>query len=193
MTPKPNPRNPLMIDIPQQLETERLLLCAPAAGFGLIVQAAIRETHDKLKTWFGWAQTVPTLDETEEEIRKAVIRFHGRERMRFYLFRKTDGAFVGEIELTPLDWQIASFALSFWVSKSYEGQGFMTEAVNGLVSFAFSKCQAHRLEIRCDSRHHRLIGVAERAGFIYEGVRLRDRRDDNGNLRDTVVYVKFSS
>lgn len=183
--------NPLMLDVPQQLETERLLLCAPSAGLSSIVQAAIRDSHDSLKQWFAWAKTLPTQAEIETDIRQAIIRFHQREDMRFYLFKKTDGVLAGVSWLTPLDWRVPSFAIGYWINTRFEGEGFITEAVQGLVSFAFQTCAANRLEIRCDSRNRRSIAVAERAAFIYEGIRHHDRRDVDGNLRDTVVYVRF--
>jgi ribosomal-protein-serine acetyltransferase len=185
------PIDPLLADVPQQLETERLLLCAPQAGLGTILNNAITESHTSLKRWFTWAQTLPTVEETEKNIRQAVVRFHQREQLQFFLFKKEDGVFMGMVGLHPLDWKVPSFTLGYWVSTKFEGKGYVTEAVNGVVHFAFKVLKAKRVQIECDARNHRSSAVAERAGFLYEGTRHWDSRDVEGKLCDTLVYVKF--
>ncbi|HLR62964.1 MAG TPA: hypothetical protein VK097_11090 [Lentibacillus sp.] len=38
--------NPILLDIPEQFETERLLLRAPQSGDGVMVNKAIRESFE---------------------------------------------------------------------------------------------------------------------------------------------------
>lgn len=186
-----NPIDPFILDIPQQMETERLLLCAPQANLSVIINPAIQSSLDSLKKWFKWAHEAQTLQHTEKNIRQAMGKFHNREELRYYLFKKEDGVFVGTTSLFPLSWSVPSFALGYWVSASSQGQGFITEAVRGLTHFAFTTCQARRVEIHCDARNNKSAAVAERAGFIFEGTRHWDNRDVEGKLCDTLVYVKF--
>ncbi|MFZ0578962.1 MAG: GNAT family N-acetyltransferase, partial [Psychrobacillus psychrotolerans] len=48
--------NPLLLDIPLQIETERLLLRAPRqSGDGTIVNDAIKESFNELKAWLPFA------------------------------------------------------------------------------------------------------------------------------------------
>lgn len=185
------PIDPFMLDIPQQMETERLLLCAPQANLSVIVNPAIQSSLESLKKWFRWAHEPQTLQYTEMNIRQAMGRFHNREELRYYLFKKEDGLFVGTASLFPESWAVPSFAIGYWVSTASTGQGFITETVRGLTHFAFSTCQAHRVEIHCDARNNKSAAVAERAGFIFEGTRHWDSRDVEGKLCDTLVYVKF--
>lgn len=186
------PIDPLMLDVPLQLETERLLLCAPQAGWGTMINAVIRDSHDHLKKWFRWAKDIETPHQTEANIRHAIIKFHEREDLRYYLFRKEDGVILGAIGLRSIDWNVPSFSIGYWVSAKFQGKGYMTESVSGICHFAFDTCKAKRIEIHCDSRNFRSAAVAERAGFFYEGIRRRDSLDINGELCDTLVYVKFS-
>ncbi|GKU76426.1 GNAT family N-acetyltransferase [Paenibacillus sp. L3-i20] len=46
------------------------------------------------------------------------------------------------------------------------------------------------MEIRCDSRNSQSYRVAERAGFVLEGILRNERCDDEGFLRDTMVFSK---
>lgn len=189
--PHHKPINPFMLDIPQQMETERLLLCAPQANLSVIVNPAIQSSLESLKKWFRWAHEPQTLQHTEINIRQAMGRFHNREELRYYLFKKEDGLFVGTASLFPESWTVPSFTIGYWVSTASVGQGFMTETVRGLAHFAFTTCQARRVEIHCDARNSKSAAVAERAGFIFEGTRHWDSRDVEGKLCDTLVYVKF--
>ncbi|MCI0709655.1 MAG: GNAT family N-acetyltransferase [Chloroflexi bacterium] len=184
--------DPLMIDIPQQLETERLLMSAPQAGYGPIVNKAVIASFDSLHQWMNWAHEKPTVQESERILRELLVRFLKREVMNFYMFRKSDGEFVGTVGLHPLDWSVPSFEIGYWSSVRHRGQGYTTEAVKGLCTFAIKSLKARRLEIHCDVRNHASAAVAERTGFVYEGTRHWDGRDPQGNLRDTNVYVIYS-
>ncbi len=51
--------NPILLDIPLQLETERLLLRAPMqSGDGIIVNEAIKDSFNELNNWLPFAQTI---------------------------------------------------------------------------------------------------------------------------------------
>ncbi|MGM3042100.1 GNAT family N-acetyltransferase, partial [Bacillus cereus group sp. BC46] len=68
--------NPLLLDVPLQLETERLILRAPhQTGDGKIVNQAIRGSFNELKAWLPFAQELPTVEETEVNLRNAHINF----------------------------------------------------------------------------------------------------------------------
>lgn len=69
-----NDVNPLLLEIPLQIETERLLLRAPKQlGDGSIVNEAIQFSITELKTWLPFAQKLPTVEETEVNLRMAIL------------------------------------------------------------------------------------------------------------------------
>lgn len=88
--------NPLLLDIPLQLETERLILRAPhQTGDGKIVNQAIKDSFSELKAWLPFAQELPTAEETEINLRNAHINFLKRESFRFLIFDKNSNHFIG--------------------------------------------------------------------------------------------------
>jgi RimJ/RimL family protein N-acetyltransferase len=181
----------LLPEFADHFETERLLLRAPRSGDGLVVNAAIQESFEKLHRWMDWARRMPTVAESETFSREAAARFRTREELPLYLFDKTDDSFVGASGLHSIDWSVPRFEIGYWLRTSCEGQGYMTEAVKGITEFAFTALGAVRLEIRCDLANHASAAVARRAGFAFE-VRMRNhRRNGNGELTDTLVFVKF--
>jgi len=63
--------NPILLDIPESFETERLLIRVPRPGDGLAFNAAILESFDDLQPWMPWAKERPSIEKTEENSRKA--------------------------------------------------------------------------------------------------------------------------
>ena len=186
----PGHPNPILLDFPDHLETERLLIRAPKPGDAPAIHAAINELMDNLRPWMPWADPHETVDELETFLRSMVARFITREELMLLLWRKSDGLFVGGSGLHRIDWSVPRFEIGYWVRASLEGQGYITEAVNGIAHFAFDTLQAERVEIRCDSRNQRSAAVAKRAGFSLDGTLRRDSRSPSGDLRDTLVFSK---
>lgn len=161
--------NPILIDLPEQIETERLSIRWPCPGAGIVVNEAIRETFADLKTWMPWAQTLPSVEESEARARSAHAKVLAREDLPVHLFRKDTGELVGCSGLHPRGWEIPKFEIGYWCRTSCQGQGYITEAVKAITAFGFATIKARRIEIRCDERNDRSRRVAERAGFQVEG------------------------
>ena len=96
---------------------------------------------------------------------------------------------VGSSGLHRIDWGVPKFEIGYWCRTRFAGQGYVTEAVQGITAFAFEALGAQRLEIRCDSRNSPSARVAERAGFQLEGELRNNELDTSGHLRNTLVYA----
>ena len=80
--------DPLLIDVPERIETERLILRCPQPGDGVLVNAAVRESLDALRPFMPWAQTAPSVDESELVCRRAQARFRLREDLVLSIFER---------------------------------------------------------------------------------------------------------
>ena len=183
--------DPLLIDIPEEIETERLIVRIARPGEGAAVNEAIHESFAELQPWMPWAQTCPTPDETEAHGRRAHARFHAREDLTYRGWLKDTRRFVVATGLHRFDWSVPRFEIGYWVRTSLSGQGYITEAVNGIADMAFSKLNATRLEIRCDSNNQRSAAVALRAGFTLEAKLRCESRTPDGALRDTLIFSRL--
>ncbi|HET9206978.1 MAG TPA: GNAT family N-acetyltransferase, partial [Burkholderiaceae bacterium] len=92
--------------------------------------------------------------------------------------------------LHRFDWSVPRFEIGYWVRRSEQGRGLITEAVQTLVRFAFDGLRARRVEVRMSSMNHRSRAVAERCGFTLEGVLRQDSLGVDGQPRDTAVYAR---
>jgi RimJ/RimL family protein N-acetyltransferase len=185
--------NPLLLDFPDHFETERLLIRAPRAGDGAQVHEAMVESFDQLHRWLPWARTLKTLAETEQMIHRMAARFLLREDFTLLLFRKTDERFIGSSGLHQVSWEVPRFEIGYWIRTSFQGQGYVTEAVSGITAFAFTVFSAERIEIRCDPCNRRSVAVAERTDYTFEGRCRNEHRDHDGELHDTLIYSKLRS
>lgn len=183
--------NPILLDFPHEFETERLLIRCPLPGDGAMVNEAIRESRDELKEWDAYFVNLPSVEETEERVRRAYAKFLLREDLRLYMFQKSSGRFVGSTGLHFINWDVGRFEISYWIRTSESGQGLVTEAVHGIVRWASIHLNARRIEIRCDARNLRSRKVAERAGFHLEAVLRQDEPDVEGLPSDSPIYVKL--
>ena len=170
-------------------ETERLILQMPLPENAEKVQAAIEESFSDLHPWMEWAVKLQTLDETKTVLDNAHARFNAMDDFSVHAFEKQTGRFVLSTGVHVRNWNVPKFEIGYWCRTSMQGKGYVTEAVRGLTSAAFEDLSANRLEIRCDIRNHRSAHVAERAGYRLEATLRNDNRDNDGNLRDTLVYV----
>lgn len=185
--------NPLLLDFPDQFETERLIICAPKIGDGQMINQAITESYAELKPWMPWAYTIPTVERSEELNRIAVSQYLRRESMRMNVLQKSDGLFVGVTSLHHINWSVPSFEVGYWLRTSAVGKGYASESVDGIVDFAFGLFGAQRVEIRCDPRNDRSAAVAIRAGFMKEGHIRHDQREKDDTLSDAYVFGMLRS
>ena len=186
--------DPLLIDVPERLVTERLVLRSPRPGDGAALNAAVVASLDALRPWMPWAQQAPTLDASEAIARGAHAKFLQRADLVYALWRH-DGEgnelqLVGGSGLHRIDWSVPRFEIGYWCRSGHTGQGYVTEAVRAISRMAFDVLAAQRVEIRMDERNRASRKVAERAGFTLEATLRNDTRDVAGGVRNTRVYAR---
>jgi RimJ/RimL family protein N-acetyltransferase len=182
--------DPQKLEIPEQFESERLVIRAPRVRDAKELRAAIEESLDNLRPWMPWAKDVPTLADSRANLRKARRKFLAGKDFRLNIFLKGTETFVGGSGIHRVDWSIPKVEIGYWVRNRFEGQGYVTEAVNAITEFAIRYFGARRIEIRMDDRNEPSWRVAERCGYELEAVLRNERRAVDGSLGDTRVYAK---
>lgn len=182
--------NPLLFDIPAQLTTERLILRAPNhSGDGNIVNQAIRDSFTELKAWMPFAQEIPSIEETEINLRNAYISFLKRESFRFLIFHKDTDEFIGVASFQGIDLDIPKCEIVYWINSTFSGNGYMTEAIKELINFGLNQILFRRIEIRCESTNYKSRSIPEKLGLKLEGtLRNEDLSADGRRLTDTCIY-----
>jgi len=180
--------NPILLDIPNQFESARLILRTPLDGDGSITFPAIQETQDTLAQWFPQIRIPNTIQEAEEYLREEQANLLLRQSIRLLIFRQDTGEFIGEAQFANFDWHIPRCEINYWVRSSMQRQGYMTEAIRRMTDFGFDVLHMERIGIHCDTNNVACYRLAEKAGYTLDGTLRNYRRGYNGKLADTIVY-----
>lgn len=181
-------QNLVLRDLPEFLEGDRIILRCPKAGDGAVVFEAVDESRDTIYPWLPWTDKHDTPNDSEEFARRAAIRWMTREDLTMAIWHKESGRYLGGTGLHRINWETPSFEIGYWIRKSEEGKGYITEAVRVLAKFVFEELHAQRLFIRCSHENMRSRAVPSRLGFVCEGTMRNEIRLADGKLSDIVVY-----
>jgi RimJ/RimL family protein N-acetyltransferase len=173
----------------ESLEGPRIVIRPYQDTDALALYTAITESRDRLRPWLPFANAHQTEDETRDFIARARVGWTIGEDMNLGIFARDSGAFLGGIGFHPRSWDVPWFEIGYWLRTGAEGHGYMAEAVRVLADFAFTSLGANRVEIRCDARNVRSAAVAERLGFVREGILRNQQRTPADELRDTLVFA----
>jgi len=186
--------NKILVDLPEMLETSRLRLQMPKAGFGAELFLAIQEDYNDYVQWLNWNETIPTVETLEEDCRKHHAEFILRDCIRYLIIEKGTNKVVGRCAFPPTqaNWLIPQFGVSYFISKSYRGLGFATEAVYAMSQLAFQRLAARKLEIFCDSENGSSIRVSLKLGFELEYTQTGGWPRRDGRLATLQTYSIFS-
>lgn len=184
---------PTYPEIPERLETERLVLRPPVLEDVPELYAALRESLDDLGPWMPWAKSDYSLEDCEANTRQAIAHFVMRQDLRYHFHDKRSGRFLVSGGLHRIAWQVPRFEIGYWCRSSEQGKGYVSEGVRALAALALGQLGGARVEICCDDANLKSAAVAERCGFTLEGVLRCDSRSPQGELRSTRVYAKFRS
>lgn len=170
-----------------EITTGRLLLrdFTPddlAAVFALDAEQALHQyrgggqpTDDEIRAFFQRTQDWLTLDP--------------RPVYSLAIVPRTAGSLIGIVSLTMTNWELGQAELGYRLSARVWGQGYATEAAQGLVGFGFASLGLHRIFAMCHPDNSASQQVMQKAGMRYEGHLREDFRNRDGSWRDSLLYA----
>lgn len=106
-----------------------------------------------------------------------------------FLIRREDQALLGAITLDNIRRGPAQAGtLGYWIGQPFARQGYMQEAIAGVVHYAYDRLDLSRIEAACLPENHASRGLLEKCGFKYEGV-AQSYLQINGRWRTHVLYA----
>lgn len=161
----------LLVDLPDQLETARLLLRGYRAGDGAAYYRLAQANQEHLLPFEAGnrALSVATVEDGEVLVREYAAAWAARNIFFLGAWEKQTGALVAQIVLMVVNWDLPEFGVGYFVDKAHEGQGLVTEGVQAALGWAFDGLGARRVRLECNETNVRSVRVAERCGFVREG------------------------
>ncbi len=140
-----------------------------------------------------WEPTWP-----EDALTRSAFRRRLRRQVRdgdedrgyaFFVLQRQDDSLIGGVTLSNIQRGVSqSCNLGYWIGAAYARQGYMTEALNCVLSHCFGSLGLHRVEAAClphNEASKRLLG---RCGFNREGYAHEYLRID-GAWQDHLLFA----
>jgi RimJ/RimL family protein N-acetyltransferase len=113
-------------------------------------------------------------------------------RIAFAAVDPADGTFLGTGLAPEIDREARELELGYLVAPAARGRGVATEILRRMTGWAFDEAGALRAQLLIDVDNVASQRVAERCGYVREGV-LRSLHLKDGLRTDTVVYSRLPS
>lgn len=185
---------PILIDLPEKIETSNLLLQPPKAGWGKKLHETINEGYEDYIKWLNWHPHTPSVTEVEEECRKHHAEFILRDFIRYLIIKKSTNEIVGRCAypVSQVNWKVPQFGISYFIRQSQRGKGFATEAAHAMALLAFKILKARKVEIYCDAENSASCKIPEKLNFELEYSQKGGWPRSDGKLTTLKTYSIFS-
>jgi ribosomal-protein-serine acetyltransferase len=128
----------------------------------------VDQNRTYLRQWLPWLDAPTCVEHTEEFIRGTEKHF--REGTGFVCAIRLQDSVVGVVGHNSIDKSNRISYPGYWLSEAHTGRGIMTCAVRSLINHAFTELDLNRIDIRVAVGNRRSQAVADRLGFVREGV-----------------------
>ncbi|MDP4992442.1 MAG: GNAT family N-acetyltransferase, partial [Marivita lacus] len=155
-----------------RLDTERMMLRPPMHSDFTPWSALRRDSEAFLAKWEpSWAEDHLSRRAFTNRVYWANRAIGNGSAVPLFLQRRGDDMLLGAITLDNIRRGPAQAGtLGYWIGQPFARQGYMREAIDALVHYAFDRLDLSRIEAACLPENAASRGLLEKAGFKYEGV-----------------------
>lgn len=175
-----------------EIPTRRMILRLPQMTDHLSWVGVRDASADFLRPW----EPVRTGEQTSKRAFRNRVYWAERSFDRgravpLLLIRLEDAALLGGITLDNIRQGPAlSGTIGYWIGADYARQGYMREALEAVVAYAFQELNLSRLEAATLPENAPSRGLLESSGFKYEGV-AQSYLQIAGRWRTHVLYANL--
>lgn len=116
--------NPVLLDLPSAIETERLVLRPPRAGDGPVLYSAVADLLPELRRFLAsvhWVAVEQSIESSKVYCRTAQANFVAQKDLPFLLIERATGQLVGAAGLHRAVWTTPKVEVGFWGRTSRSG------------------------------------------------------------------------
>lgn len=131
---------------------------------------------------------------TEERMQKELEQEYDSQDV-FYLELKGLGKVVGKVSLEEdtLRYGVNALSISYHLNETYTSNGYMTEALNEVIKYAFTIRNVDVLSARIFAKNRASQNLIERVGFTKEGKIRYCIKGYKGEVFDDYIYSLLKS
>lgn len=130
---------------------------------------------------------------SEEYYYSTLLRNYKKQRRGegsyFFIILKETNSLIGGINIIHIArGMMQSAFLGYWIGEGYHNNGFMTEAVDLILPYAFEHMGLHRIQAACMPDNLPSCKVLKKTGFREEGI-ARKLVKINNRWQDHIIYA----
>ena len=149
----------------------------------------IEANRAHLGVYLGWGESITTLEQAEGFIKRGIARY--AEDALPWVAIWLEGRMVGGLLFFGLDRMVNSTEIGYWLAANATGRGVMGRAISAMLEFVFGELKINRLVLHADVRNQASRSVAERLGFVLEGIE-RQSWLLHGEYTDNALYAMLA-
>jgi len=175
-----------------RLETERMTLRPPIHADFRQWTALRRESEEFLTPWEPtWAPDHLGRRSFTNRVYWAQRSISNETAVPLFLIRRSDETILGAITLDNIRRGPSQAGTTgYWIGEPYARQGYMREAIEAVVHYAFTTLDLSRIEAGCLPQNTPSRSLLEKCGYKYEGV-AQSYLQINGRWRTHVLYANL--
>lgn len=178
-----------MNHVPEAIETNRIWLRKYSKGDGIKFFCLMQHNYDRFKDNFPISvAAADNVENAEFWIQNKINGWLEQSMFSFAIFDKDSGALIGDSIIKNIDWMVPKAEIGYCISGEFEGKGLMQEVIWALNQLSFIKLGMERLYLKIATTNDRSIKLAERCGYLKEGVLKHDYKKTDGDLVDICYY-----
>ncbi|MBR1778316.1 MAG: GNAT family N-acetyltransferase [Alphaproteobacteria bacterium] len=172
----------------QRITLQRPLLNEQTAQ---IVFSSMDRCRKDFSPWLDWVDSTISAEDTFRFLEAANQDWNDQKQFVYAIFFQNK--FIGLISVTNISIQHKRAEIGYWLDTDFSGRGFMREAVS-LIEKELFENDFNRIIIQTDVLNVRSANVAQKCGYIHEGVLRQERYSEKqGRFRDTNMFSKLKS
>lgn len=171
----------------KNISTERLLLKPIKENCFQAMYALIKKNNEVLSQWLPISYPVER-KETYDFYKKAM---NDKNQCQYVIRDKKTKEIFGALGITKNELN-NNATLGYWLGKEYRKKGYMTEAVQAVLDFCFTKEKVMRIEITAHEKNTASQCVIEKCGLRYEGTKrnaVRNGYKEYGNVKMYAILL----
>lgn len=176
--------------LPTEIEGERIIIKQRTHEYDEELWKLIDGSRDFLRPYLFWVDDTKSVDDVRNVTDRFMKNFAEQSSFEYVFLDKITGKLVGAGGVHTVCYMHHYAEFGYYLDKDATGHGYVTEFVQLLSKELFSR-GIHRLIIGCDVDNHASAAVAERCGFMLEGI-MKEARLAYGEYRDNKLYAKIN-
>lgn len=165
-----------------KIETKRLII----RNFNEFdLEDYFKLNHDEELTYYAGFKPHPDLKTSSHKL-KSIMLVND-----YFAVTLKDGTLIGDLNYytDPLRRSSHAFQIGFLLSKEFQGQGYMQEALKAFIEYLYLSHEIEILSCVTMIKNSKAQRTIENLGFQYDGIIRQYKRIYNGELIDCKLYT----